>query len=276
MCDFLSAIVFQDGKIFCAPEHTDSHTDLIAAKGLRDDDLHLRNWIRVEFTPNGFSKNSLADVDGYKLEVDEMGSAPDWFDNAAKFNVEEELRDKVRAMIVNDEREILLGGVWILTEGARVKHALNAYIKAMTGNSHVSRVSGRSLIDSMHDFSSVGTLCGYSHVRCMSDDSRINEMAFMASVDSIFERCKIDINYGRGKVWYDHRQPTAEQVEKAIADVAARSSCGSVCNSLPSGVELTIGSVDGATCHRDPILRVADDAWATFTPEVVEAVPQTD
>lgn len=50
MCNFLSAIVMKNGRIICDPEHTDSHSDLIAANELRDDDVFIRGWVRVEFT----------------------------------------------------------------------------------------------------------------------------------------------------------------------------------------------------------------------------------
>ncbi len=34
MCNFLSAIAYKNGDIFCAPEYTDSHEDLISHLGL--------------------------------------------------------------------------------------------------------------------------------------------------------------------------------------------------------------------------------------------------
>ena len=152
VCNFLSALVFKNGSIFCAPEATDSHTDLIDAKGLTDSDksLHLRGWIRVEFSPP--SPDKLAEPDSYVLKVDET-STPEWFDDALRFQVTEDLRERIERMTVRDERAILLGGCWILASEAKVGRAAAAKIVAMLGSSSVKEMRDSSSVKKMLDSS---------------------------------------------------------------------------------------------------------------------------
>ena len=68
MCDFLSAIATRDGRLlFC---EDDSHETIVRRAGLRDGDLHLRHWVRVEQRPGDAA-----------LRVDEA-STPGWWDAA--------------------------------------------------------------------------------------------------------------------------------------------------------------------------------------------------
>jgi phage gp45-like len=157
MCDFLSALVFSDGKIFSDPEHTDSHSDLILVKGLDDSrPLETRGWIRVEFKPD--HDDTLDQPETYKLKVDET-STPAWFDDAMRFDITERLREQVEKMIVRDSREILLGGCWILARGAKVASVKNGRVRAMFdsqatlwGNSHATLFdnSHATLFDNSH------------------------------------------------------------------------------------------------------------------------------
>ena len=80
MCKFLSAIVLKNGDIICDPEHTDSHSDLVAAFNLRDDDQYVDRFVKVEFTPpiNAENLSDYSDVANYAFRVDERGE-PDWF-----------------------------------------------------------------------------------------------------------------------------------------------------------------------------------------------------
>src|SRR3990167_1380624 len=75
MCQFFSAIYTRQHNIHFTEE--DSHEVVIKRLGLRDDNLFIRNWVRVEY------------VDG-NLRVDET-SIPSWFDHA-------EAKEKVRAV----------------------------------------------------------------------------------------------------------------------------------------------------------------------------------
>jgi hypothetical protein len=186
MCEFLSALVFKSGKIFTSPEHTDSHSDLIDAKGLSaesDSSLQIRGWIRVEFTPP--STRQMADVDSYVLRVDES-STPEWFDAAMKFDVTEQLKEIIQAMIVTDERKILLGGCWILAGEAKVHKIVRATVKVALGSSQVGKMLGSSQVGKMLGSSQVGKMLDSSQVGEMWDSSQVGEMWGSSQVGKMF------------------------------------------------------------------------------------------
>jgi len=162
MCKFLSALVLRNGDIVCQPKVTDEHELLIADCGLRDEGLIAdRAFVRVEYSsPAGAP---LTDLDNYALIVDEP-SIPHWFDDAMRERVTEQLRDRVKRMIVTDERQILLGGCWILSEGAVVEWAVGARIAAMYGNATVTNVSGNATVTNVSGNATVTDVRGNATV----------------------------------------------------------------------------------------------------------------
>ena len=127
MCNFLSAIVKRNGDIICKPDCTDSHEDLIDFAGLVDDGRGA--FVRVELTPDG---NDFANVDDYTFRVDQQDT-PDWWTEDLAASVEESLRDRVRRMIIAEDRKIVLGGCWIVVDGATVQKSMNATIRMIGG-----------------------------------------------------------------------------------------------------------------------------------------------
>ena len=75
MCQFFSAIYTRQGNVYFTEE--DSHETIISRLGMRDEDLFLRAWVRVEYVNDA-------------LKLDE-GSCPSWFDRV-------EAEDKVKAV----------------------------------------------------------------------------------------------------------------------------------------------------------------------------------
>lgn len=150
MCNFLSAIVLRSGEILCDPEHTDSHEDLVAAHNLRDNGHG--GFVRIEFIP---VNEQFTDVSSYKLVLDEP-DRPEWFDDALEERILESLRDRVRRMIVDDERTMLLGGCWILGPNAIVKMVLSARIYCMLGSAKIGNVGGSAKIGNVRDNAQIG------------------------------------------------------------------------------------------------------------------------
>ena len=132
MCNFLSAIVKQDGDIICRPESTDSHEDMIDFAGLVDDGRGA--FVRVEFLPG----DDLCDVNGYALTVDQRDT-PEWWTGDMAARIAESLRDRVRRMIVTEERRILLGGCWIVGDGASVGRVVDSQLRVCGGTIKVVR-----------------------------------------------------------------------------------------------------------------------------------------
>ena len=150
MCKFLSAVFLKSGAVLCAPEHTDSHEDLLAASNVNDGEASYfaGNICRVEFTPpEDFTK--VSDLSLWQLHVDEK-EKPDWFDEA---NARENLEGRVRRMIVTDARGTLLGGCWIL-EGvsASVSKLVHGRI---AGIANGASLDGASLIRASLDGASL-------------------------------------------------------------------------------------------------------------------------
>ena len=174
MCKFLSAIVTRDGRVLSAPEYTDSHEDLIAAFGLRDNGLD--HFCRVEYTPKGAEYDNL---DSYVLRLDE-DDEPSWWAER-KDDVEAELRHRIEAMIVREDHDILLGGCWIIASGT-VKIAKSCTIRNMYGTSSVGSMYGTSSVGSMSGTSRVGSMYGTSSVGSKSGTSSVGSMSDTSSV----------------------------------------------------------------------------------------------
>jgi len=115
MCEFMSAIWTKQGDLLCDPSLIDSHEDLIALHGLRDEG-HLgaggRDWIRVEFTPPD-DGSKIADVSLWNLNIDEE-TMPCWVDRDV---IRERCAARVQRMIVNEDKPILVGGPFIIVRG---------------------------------------------------------------------------------------------------------------------------------------------------------------
>jgi hypothetical protein len=119
MCEFLSAIVTRDGAVLCEPL-LDSHSDLIALFKLREGEAG-NNFVRVEFLPRPDRDGKLdySDVDSYELRMDET-RIPSWWAEYAQL-VTKYLRDRVKNMIIDEERAIVAGSAWILGPRAKVE-----------------------------------------------------------------------------------------------------------------------------------------------------------
>ena len=116
MCNFLSAIYTQDGRLLCNPL-VDSHSDLIELFG-----VHERagvggigqKFVKLELTP---TENRYADVAAYSFRVDET-ETPGWFDKAASASAESEMRAVIEKMVVRGANgRLLVCGCFIVPEG---------------------------------------------------------------------------------------------------------------------------------------------------------------
>ena len=133
MCRFKSAIVLRDLKskggyrLLMSP-WTESHSELEIIFKLREG--ARLNYAKVEFSPPDLS---VADkVEAYKLKIDEKRE-PEWLDAEMKESVTERMADYIKSIIVRDEMCLLIGGQFILSEGAKVATAKGCAIAAMCG-----------------------------------------------------------------------------------------------------------------------------------------------
>jgi len=68
MCNFFSCVATRDGRILFTEQN--HHSEIIMRANLRDTDLHLRHFVRLECVPPFDS-----------VTVDEQGTLPGWFEN---------------------------------------------------------------------------------------------------------------------------------------------------------------------------------------------------
>jgi len=148
MCNFLSAVLMKNGDLIWDIA-TDSHSDLVSMAGLKDTELLHRPFVRVEYAPP--DKRDRANIDKYTLRVDERGTLPDWCDESLQEKAAAKMRAIVSQCIVTDERAILVGGVWVLGDGAYIGRAVNARIISMHGSSHVGALCDSSRVEELLD-----------------------------------------------------------------------------------------------------------------------------
>jgi hypothetical protein len=198
VCKFLSAIVTRDGSVFCDPEHTDSHEDLIASLGLNDIDRResadvVRHFVRVEFT-----SETLCDPDSYSLVLDD--NRPVWWTDEMESGVAEHLRGLVRRMIVSGNRDVLLGGCWILVGGANVKEAINSRVVVVYGDGVIGVLYGSSRVGMLRDSSQVGVLNGSSRVDALYGSSRVGMLRDSSQVGVLNGSSWVGTLYGSSRV----------------------------------------------------------------------------
>ena len=182
MCEFLSAVVHKSRGVLCLPEYTDHHSDLLAHYGIKDDRaVGTQNFVRVEFTPKDGA--SYADPDAYAIRLDET-SRPDWYDKAREFDAAEDLRDIIRGMIVEDDRDILMGGCWIIN-GGKIGRAVHARIFTMLGKSKVGQVSGSTRISHVRGNASISDVGGNASISDVGGNASISDVWDNASISGV-------------------------------------------------------------------------------------------
>ena len=130
MCKFLSAIGMKNGDILCDPS-VDSHEDIISIHELNDNNSKLRNWVRLEFSPE--KDKDLIDVEKYKLRIDDTEF--DWVTTELKLKWIRKLKAKLKRIIITKNTKTLASGTYILS-GAIIEKPLYCRIY-YAGNSMI-------------------------------------------------------------------------------------------------------------------------------------------
>ena len=147
MCQYKSAIVLRDKtlkggvKLLLSP-WTESHSELCTIFGLKDG--ARLNFARVEFSPENLG--TAHDVSTYKLRLDEERT-PEWWNEEVHDHVAQRLKSYVERIIVNDKRDLLIGGQFVLGPKAQVNTVKEAVISAMVDGSTVDTISGGTVND---------------------------------------------------------------------------------------------------------------------------------
>jgi hypothetical protein len=186
LCKLASAIVSRAGEIYFEPI-TDSHSDLIAHFGLKEGKTG-QNFVRVEFTPE--DEKIVHDPATYSLRVDEK-STPAWFDAEMSEKVSSYLNHQIARMIVTDDREILLGGVWIVSGKSKIVAA-----KAC----RIIGVSGSASIESVYGSASIESVSGSASIEYVSGSASIESVYGSASIESVYGSASIESVYGSASI----------------------------------------------------------------------------
>jgi hypothetical protein len=156
MCEFKSAWVRRDGAIFESP-YTDSHDEIAALHGLKDDRVFLSNLAKVEFRPprNNDGVLQYLDLDNYTLVVDES-ETPIWFGDELRESVIERLRRIVESYIITDRRALVYGGMAIIADGAKIDNL--DFVRAVICGGTVSAICGGTVSEIWGG--TVSAICG--------------------------------------------------------------------------------------------------------------------
>jgi len=190
MCEFLGGWLKRNGDILMS-EYTQSHRLIAILHGLKDTNGKLLEIATpFEFKP---STGKYGDPENYAFEFHET-PRPEWATDEIVERAVESLRAKVRAIIVREPRPVLVGGPWILADGAKVDEAIRAQIIVMYGTSSIG---------TMCDTSSVGKMCGTSSIGTMYDTSSVGKMCDTSSVGKMYGTSSIGTMYGTSSVGTD-------------------------------------------------------------------------
>jgi len=177
MCEFVSAIVKPNGDLVCRPEASDSHTDLLAHAGIVDRTCDTACC--VEFFPD--DKTDIFEPAKYVLRVDQ-GRRPSWYSEEMEARTRESLRDRVRRMVITEDREIILGGCWLVAPGVTIERAVGCRIPVCAGkllsvsNTGIGKMWDSSQVQEMLGSSQVQEMLGSSQVHRMRGSSQVHKM----------------------------------------------------------------------------------------------------
>ena len=206
MCQFLSAVVLKSGKILMDPEHTDSHSDLLRANNLKDNEQSLlrEKFARIEFVPPE-DVSQVINLSKWRLILDEQRTVSWW--DAKKDEVREKLEVEVGKHILSSgEHDLLLGGWYILAGDVVVQEAKNVNIKLMLDNSQVGEMFGGSQVGEMYYNSQVETMYDSSQVGAMFDSSQVVEIQDSSQVGAMFDSSQVGEIWDKATICEDKRE----------------------------------------------------------------------
>ena len=192
MCKFYSAIVMKNGDLL-HNENLISHEDIIDFFNINDSQVNCDKFVRVEFSP--LNKSDIADISAYRLNVDES-SAPEWFEKHREY-ITEKLSSIVKNRIVEGDRKLLTGGMYVL-KNANIQKIMSCIIISM-GNSQVGEMRENSQVRVMRENSQVGVMWENSQVGEMWENSQVGEMRGNSQVGEMRENSQVGKNYSKNK-----------------------------------------------------------------------------
>jgi len=189
MCKFYSAIIRPNGDLL-HDIHTSSHEDIIDIYGLNDD--KAGRFARLEYT-----SDNLMDLSTYELKVDEF--KPVWLTDTMLETAERKLYQIVKKRIITEDRNLLMGGIFVVAEGVKIGIVKNATIEIIR-NSTVNEMRGNSTVKLMWENSTVKLMLGNSTVNKMLGNSTVNEMLGNSTVNEMRGNSTVNKMWGNSTV----------------------------------------------------------------------------
>ena len=179
MCQYFSAIALPNGDLL-HHDSTDSHEDLVAHFGLNDN--RLGRFARIEYHPE--SVKHLADITKYVLKLDE-NEKPKWWTNDFADKIESKCRVICAARIVIKDRDILLGGPWIVASNAKIRKVYNARILAVIDSASIQNVWGSASIQNVWGSASIQDVWGSASIQNVLGSASIQNVGGSASIHNV-------------------------------------------------------------------------------------------
>jgi len=221
MCNFLSAIFTRDGRLICQPQYTDSHSDLMAAYGIkaRQTDAPVQQFVRLELIP---PEPFVLDMAKWQETVDEH-EVPAWFDDAKRFDAFEQMREIIANAVVTDTRDMLLGGFYILADKALIKEMRGSRVvivgieevEVTEGNAQVKVIQGYSQVEAMMGNAQVATMLENSQVETMRGNSQVETMWENSQVKTMWGNSQVETMWGNSQVKADCREDSTNAANTA-------------------------------------------------------------
>jgi len=196
MCNFLSGIVLPDGQVITS-DYTDSHCDIILSQGIKDDGKHLPG--RPLFAPvECISDGGIFDWTTYKLNMDGNCERPMWFDDDMWVAVENTMKTRIKNMIiVTGERDILLGGRWLIGGDAKIKRVISSIILNVGGSASITNVGGNA---------SITDVGGNASITNVGDNASITDVRDSASITNVWDNASITDVWDNASITNDKRK----------------------------------------------------------------------
>jgi hypothetical protein len=131
MCNAFSFLVFSNEDIFFVPG-VDSHEDQIALKGINENGFAVQ-FARCEYVPRN---GNFSDLDTYEFILDE-DRTPDWWTEEIQERTISRIRERIRGMIVSEDRKVIGPGVWILSGSPTIGKLLDGCIIQYAGSATI-------------------------------------------------------------------------------------------------------------------------------------------
>lgn len=139
MCNFLSALVIQNGDVL-THWALDSHSDLVRYFKLPDVSAKIRRFVKVELRPNDW-----LDPSTWEWIVDEEAPPVWWGEVSAQ--AEATLRARATRMILRDgEHDLIVDGCWILGGTAVLRDVRGGRIVRVQDSAQVHDVGGSAQV----------------------------------------------------------------------------------------------------------------------------------